>query len=276
MEDEISAKNSKQDQGVVHSHSATYNLYILILTLFSLVVMVGLIIGHVNYDVLWRIDFLICMVFLVDFLINLWRAPDRAAYFFKQGGWLDLLGATPTMLVLPWTSLLRLARLNRLVGIVKYLQGKERGEVIKETRQTSGKTALLTMLIAAYMLITIASLSILALEKGTTGAHIKTGRDAFWWAIVTITTVGYGDYVPVTFFGRLLAMVLMIFGIGIFAVLTSFMAMRVVHLQDDGYHNQEDIAAIVREENAIVRAELAELKELLKQQGAMTDDGSDK
>jgi len=275
MEDKISVKNPKQGQDVVHRHSAPYNLFILILTLFSLVVMVGLIIRPVNYDVLWRVDFLICMVFLIDFLVNLWRAPGRTDYFFKQGGWLDLLGTIPTMLVLPWTSLFRLARLNRLVWIAKYLQGKDRGEMVEETRQTSAKSALLTMIIAAYVLITIASLLILSLERGAPGADIKTGRDAFWWAIVTATTVGYGDYVPVTFFGRLLALILMIFGIGIFAVLTSFMAARVVHLQDDGqddgYPNQEDITTIVREENAVIRAELAELKELLKQKGAIDD-----
>ena len=80
--------------------------------------------------------------------------------------------------------------------------------------------------------------------------------------------------VPVTFPGRILAIVLMTFGIRIFAVLTSFVAARVVVPQDDGQDDGhqdgwEDIAAIVREENAILRAELAELKELLKQQGAM-------
>jgi voltage-gated potassium channel len=150
MKDKISVKNPKQGQDVVHRHSVPYNLFILILTLFSLVVMVGLIIRPVvNYAVLWRVDFFICMIFLIDFLVNLCRAPGRAGYFFKQGGWLDLLGAIPTMLGLSWTSLFRLARLNRLVWIAKYLQGKERGEVIKETRQTSAKTALLTMIITA-------------------------------------------------------------------------------------------------------------------------------
>jgi len=276
MDEEISVKNPKQGQDVVHRHSAPYNLYILILTLFSLLVMVGLIIGSVNYDVLWRVDFLICLVFLIDFWLNLWRAPGRVAYFFKQGGWLDLLGAIPTMLGLPWTSLFRLARLNRLVWIVKHLQGKDRGDVMAETRRNPAKTALATMLIAAYVLITIASLSILALERGASDANIRTGRDAFWWVIVTITTVGYGDHVPVTSFGRILAMVLMVFGIGIFAVLTSYVAVSMVGLRDDGHPDRENIVAIIRDENAIVRAELAELKELLKQQGAITDDGPDK
>ena len=90
--------------------------------------------------------------------------------------------------------------------------------------------------------------------------------DALSWAMVTITSVGYGDYVPVTFWGRVLAMVLMIFGIGIFAVLTGFAAAKVVKLQK----GPEDIIVIVQEENAAIRAELAALKELLNQRNQET------
>ena len=74
---------------------------------------------------------------------------------------------------------------------------------------------------------------------------------------------------PVTYLGRILALVMMLFGIGIFAVLTSFVASRVVRLQDD----DEELVAVIRaekaatrEENALIRAELAEIKELLQQQ----------
>ena len=81
---------------------------------------------------------------------------------------------------------------------------------------------------------------------------------------MTVTTVGYGDYTLVTFPGRLLAIALMTFGIGIFAVLTSFVASRIVLLQDD----QEDVVAIIKEENLAIKAELTEITELLKQQGS--------
>lgn len=278
MNEEISTLNPKQCQDVVHRHSDSYNLFILALTIFSLIVMAGILIPSINSAVLLRVDFFICLVFLLDFLVNLWRAPGRAAYFFRQGGWLDLLGSIPVVSGAPWTPFLRLARLgrlNRLVRIVRHLQDKDRASVIEETRQTPAKTALLTIIITAFMLITIASLLILTFERGVPHATIKTGADAFWWAMVTVTTVGYGDHVPVTFWGRVLATILMVFGIGIFAVLTSFVATRIIDLREDNQNDnsldQETIITIVREENASVRAELAELKELLKQNGAIDD-----
>jgi voltage-gated potassium channel len=167
---------------------------------------------------------------------------------------------------------LRLARLNRALRIAKHLQGRDRDEVFEEARKTPARTALLTIILAAIVLITISSLLILPLERGAAGAEIRSGADAFWWSFVTVTTVGYGDYTPVTFPGRVLAMVLMTFGIGIFAVLTSFVAARVVVLQDGG--EDEDLGALMKEENATIRAELAELKQLLQQQGSMNDDES--
>jgi len=268
MNEETSAINPTSSQGIVYLNSASYDLFILVLTIFSLLVAIGLLLLPLKPAadaILLLVDFVICAIFLFDFLLNLRRAPSKLDYFVKRGGWLDLLGSIPAVPGLPWTALFRLARLNRLIRIVKHLQGKDRGEVLADAQEAPARTALLSTILIAILLLTIVSLFILRFERGAPGAEIKTGADAFWWAFVTMTTVGYGDYVPVTLPGRLLAIGLMTFGIGVFAVLTSFMASRVV-LQQDG---QEDVVTLLKEENAIIRAELAEIKALLKQQGAM-------
>jgi voltage-gated potassium channel len=262
------ANGNEKPKGVVHHHSNIYNLFILVLTIFSIIVAGGIIISP-NNAIFWWVDFLICVFFIFDFMASFWRAPNRTNYFIVKGGWLDLLGAIPTVPGLTWTVIFRLARLNRGVRIIKHFQGKDRDDVIDDARQTPAKTALLTMTITAIMLVTVASLTILRLEQGAADAQILNGRDAFWWSMVTITSVGYGDYVPVTFWGRILATILMIFGIGIFAVLTSFVAARVVSLQRD----PEEIIEIVKSENAAIRAELAELEELIQNQENKDDDG---
>lgn len=253
-------------------HSIVYNLSVLILTIFSLLVMVGLLLGTPNYEILWRVDFFICLIFLIDFALNIWRTPDKLGYFFMGGGWLDLLGAIPTIAELPMMPLLRLCRLNRVVRTVKYLRGIERDQVMRESRQTPAKTALLSTILSAIVLVAVTSLVILPLERGAPNAEITSGRDAFWWALVTITTVGYGDLVPVTTAGRIVTVVLMIFGIGNFAVLTSFITANVATVRG----GEQEIAAIVRTETAAIRAELANIRELMKQCGAAVDAPSDK
>jgi voltage-gated potassium channel len=263
-------KGRQQRHGVVHRRSTIYNLFILVLIVFSWTIMVGVILGPGTSQVAYRVDFLVCVILFADFLRNLWRAPSRTEYFFRTGGWLDLLGSIPAVPGLPWTALFHLARLSQLVRIVKHLRAQDRDEMIERTRRAPAKAALATVVIAAYALVTVASLLILRLESGATGATIKTGADAFWWAMVTVTTVGYGDYVPVTFPGRALAIVLMVFGIGIFAVLSSFVASKLVGLR----HERKEMVQIIREENANIRDDIAELKELLKQQGAMDGDGA--
>ena len=74
------------------------------------------------------------------------------------------------------------------------------------------------------MVLSVASILVLQQESRSPDANIRTGGDALWWAIVTITTVGYGDYYPVTTLGRLTAVFVMFSGIGIIGALASILA----------------------------------------------------
>jgi voltage-gated potassium channel len=269
MTEKNKVDNTNQSQNTARRNYISYDLFILVLTVFSMIVVGALVVGpgiSASNAILWRVDFFICVIFFIDFLRTLRQAPSKRHYFFNQGGWLDLLGSIPVLQLRPWMALLRLARLNRLVRIVRHLQNKDREEMLEEAREKPAQTALLTVILAAFVLITGASLLILLLERGAAGAQIRTGPDAFWWSLVTVTTVGYGDYTPVTFPGRVLASILMIFGIGIFAVLTSFVAARV-----GGQDDADDTVAIIKEENALIRTELAEIKALLKERELRND-----
>lgn len=85
------------------------------------------------------------------------------------------------------------------------------------------KGAFTSVSILAVLLIVFSSISILGVENDP-NSNIKTAEDAIWWTYTTITTVGYGDKYPITTEGRIIAMILMTFGVGLFGTFTAYIA----------------------------------------------------
>jgi voltage-gated potassium channel len=102
------------------------------------------------------------------------------------------------------------------------------------------------------LLLEFGSIAVLKAEMTSPSANITTASDAIWWVYVTITTVGYGDKYPVTNAGRLVGMVVMFVGVGLFAVMTGFLANKFLPTSS----SDED-------ELSEVKKELAEIKSLL-------------
>ena len=215
---------------VLREHGNSYNIFILVLTLFSLAIMAVLLLplDDDTRDLLTLYDNVICVIFLGDFAMNLAGARPRSAYFIKQRGWLDLLGSIPSFSFIPFTALFRLARLSRLARIGKLLGGKNRKALITDVLHNRGQYATFITVLAAGMVLSVASVLILQFESVDPDANIQTGGDAIWWGIVTLTTVGYGDRFPVTFLGRLTAVSVMLAGIGIIGALASILASMLV------------------------------------------------
>ena len=94
----------------------------------------------------------------------------------------------------------------------------------KDVLANRGQYAGFVTLVLAMTVISVASVLVLQTESRVAGANITTGGDAIWWAIVTITTVGYGDHYPITAFGRVLAVIVMFAGVGIIGALASILA----------------------------------------------------
>ncbi len=86
------------------------------------------------------------------------------------------------------------------------------------------QSTLLTALLAAIVMLEIGAVLMLDAESVSTQANIKTGGDALWWSIVTLATVGYGDKYPVTTSGRVIGVIVIVVGVGLFSALTSFLA----------------------------------------------------
>jgi voltage-gated potassium channel len=149
-------------------------------------------------------------IFLVDYLANLLLAPKRW-YWFRT----HLLEFFIVML--PMLRPLRLLRLLTLLNVLQRTAGAAfRGSVVV---YVAG---------ASLLLVFVAALAVLDVERSAPGANLTGFGDAIWWAVVTMTTVGYGDYAPVTGLGRLIAAVLMLSGIALLGVVTATLASWIV------------------------------------------------
>lgn len=88
------------------------------------------------------------------------------------------------------------------------------------------KMSVVLLAAAAFSIIFVGGFGVFLAEHGHPGANITQYGDAVWWAVVTIATVGYGDYYPVTVVGRIIAIFMMISGVGIFALMVATFAKR--------------------------------------------------
>jgi voltage-gated potassium channel len=121
--------------------------------------------------------------------------------------------------------ILRVGRFVRILRIIRLLRAirathKITSIILKNKLQTGVTSVILT----AFLLIMFCSIGILICEQQDPKANIKTAGDAIWWSVTTITTVGYGDKYPVTTEGRIVAMILMISGIGLFGIFSGLAA----------------------------------------------------
>ena len=253
----------------VAERSHAYELFILVLTVFSLMIMVVLLLplSEPTLILLRTYDNLICVVFLFDFFLNLFQAPSKGEYFFGRRGWLDLIGSIPSLGVFRLTALLRLARVSRLARIFRILRGRNQSESSRTLSTTAGYAAFVTLMLA-FIVLTVASALVLQFESKSPDANITTGGDALWWAVVTITTVGYGDKYPVTAGGRVTAIFVMFAGVGIIGALASILSSVLVPapLAEPLAPIEEASPVNVEQELAAVRLELAAIRALLENQ----------
>ena len=210
----------------LREHGNAYNLFILLLTVFSLAVMVLLVLplDPQTHQLLFVYDNAVCVIFLLDFAYNITGSQPKRQYFIHQRGWLDLIGSIPAFNVFQLGALLRLARLSRLTRIARLLRGNARRELVRDMVEHRGQYATFITILAAGTVLTVSSLLVLQVEGRSPDANIVTGGDALWWGLVTITTVGYGDFYPVTSLGRIVGVFVMFAGVGIIGALASILA----------------------------------------------------
>jgi voltage-gated potassium channel len=199
---------------------------------------------HLESGVFRGADYIIWALFGIDYLVRLVLSPGRGRWFVKHLHELALVA-------LP---MFRPLRLLRMLNLIKPLNRKATGTL-------HGKL-MIYVPGATLLAIICSSLTVLQAERGHLHANIQNIGDALWWAIVTITTVGYGDHYPVTFEGRVVAIGLMIAGIALIGVITAAVASWLVEqIRDTKESGRDDMAEL--------RAEIAELRSLLVSQAQL-------
>jgi voltage-gated potassium channel len=197
-----------------------YDLFMLVLCLWALVILAaGVFVRWTDATgaVLAYADDIVCGLFLVDFFVSLYRAPRRLHYLVTWG-WVDLLSSIPAIDMFRWGRAARILRFLRVLRGIKSARALTHFVVGRRTESTLLASSLVTLL-----LVVSASIAVLEFEAPD-GGNIATAQDAMWWAVSTMTTVGYGDRYPITSEGRIVGVFLMAAGVGLFGILSGAVA----------------------------------------------------
>ncbi len=229
----------------------TWDWFVLVVAVVALLLVLLETFLHIPagiLSVLRTIDTLSCLIFLTDIFVR-WRREKWAAAFWRWG-WFDLLASIPFDSAFRTLQAIRIYRIIRLIRILKKLQTLTGGTSLNEK--------LMALPAIALVMVFFSTNLILEVERLDPNSNIKTGGDALWWALTTVTTVGYGDTYPVTTEGRIIAAVLMLIGIALFGSMSAIITSKLILPKETKDHEE------LRHEIRQIHTEIKDLRDELK------------
>ncbi|HEV8024000.1 MAG TPA: potassium channel family protein [Candidatus Nanopelagicales bacterium] len=166
-------------------------------------------------NVLW-------LLFALDLLFRFSMSPAKKHFF--QRNWLDTI-----TVVVPQFRALRVLRAFTSDGVIS----KKTGLISSGGLTSAG--------LAALLVVWIGSIMVLSAERGAPNAEIVNIGDAVWWSFETVTTVGYGDFVPVTWNGRVFAVLVMLVGISVLGIVTASLSAALVKRTHKGPDRMDEV-----------------------------------
>ena len=184
---------------------------------------------HSEYgQVLLVIEWCFTLLFTVEYLLRLWTIQNTWLYARSFYGVVDLLGSLPTYLSIWFADahyflvvrVLRVLRIFRVFRMVRYV-----GEAELIAQALTASRRKITVFVCSVLALVVVFGSLMYLVEGGTNTEFSSIPQSIYWAVTTMTTVGYGDVAPDTALGRGLAAVIMIMGYGIIAVPTGIVTL---------------------------------------------------
>jgi len=214
----VSDQDSTPVQQINHHAIKAYDLYIAVIAIVALIMMVWQLFMPPDHEIrklLNLFDIIFCGLFFIDYIRHIVLSKRKWRYIFTWG-LLDLASSIP--IIGPF-------RLFRLATVVRALRVIRSFRILSQVfiRDKIASTVSILMLISTLIIVGCC-LGVLHYEMQDPRASIKTAEDVAWWAIVTTSTVGYGDLEPITPGGRILAVLIMCVGIGLFATFAGALA----------------------------------------------------
>jgi len=202
-------------------------------------------------QIFYAVEFWSVLVFTVEYLMRFWTAtyiyPDRRPAFARLRYALSFMAVIDLLAILPFylpfvipvdlrvLRMVRLLRLLRLLKVNRYTAALSTvGGVIRRK-----STQLLSSMFVVLILMVIASVLMYSIENEAQPEVFTNAFTGLWWAVATLTTVGYGDIFPVTAVGKALSAVIALLGIGLVAVPTGIISAGFVEVVDHGSESAE-------------------------------------
>jgi voltage-gated potassium channel len=168
--------------------------------------------------VFFAVDWIIWAIFAVEYGVRLYLAPARGR--FVRSNVIDLV-----VVVIPFLRPLRVARSTRLLRLLGAARiGALLARALRAARVVLVRHNLGYSLLVVMVLTIGAGVAVWAVEADEPDRNIEHIPDGIWWAITTLTTVGYGDRFPTSPLGRGIAIILMLVGVGVIGLLAASLA----------------------------------------------------
>ena len=215
----------KQLDKIVETRDSKYDLYfdyaiqfLILLSVISFTIETIPDLEERTRNVLEKIEIICITIFSLEYLIRLYIAKNKTTFVFSFYGLIDLLAILPFYLALGFdlrsARILRFLRLFRLIKLIRY------NKAIKRFQRAfiMIKQELIMFSFVSFILFYLSAVGIYYFENSVQPEAFSSIFSSMWWSVVTLTTVGYGDIVPITIGGRIFTFVILMLGLGIIAI----------------------------------------------------------